>query len=94
MTDFIVKTFIRMFSLSLQMSAPIVVAMFFTDLGLGLLARVAPQFNIFCSRRSRKIIIGLLLLILLFPGFIGLFEDLFKTMLDSMQKLILLLRAD
>lgn len=84
-SDFIVHSFIAMFSLALQMSAPIVVAMFFVDIGLGLLARVSPQFNIFVIGVPLKIIVGLALLMLLFPGFITLFQDLFIKMFKYME---------
>lgn len=90
-SEFMVTTFSTVFSLSLQMAAPLIVAFFLTDVGLGLLARVAPQFNIFMLGMPLKIVIGFLLLMLLFPGFYFVFQDLFSTMLDSLQKLLNLL---
>ncbi|TBL77742.1 flagellar biosynthetic protein FliR [Paenibacillus thalictri] len=88
LSDFMLKTFSTVFALSLQMAAPLVVAFFLTDVGLGLLARVAPQFNIFVLGMPLKILLGFILLILLFPGFIYIYEDLFTSMFQSMQKLI------
>ncbi|MCZ8520040.1 MULTISPECIES: flagellar biosynthetic protein FliR [Paenibacillus] len=86
LSDFMVKTFTTIFALSFQMAAPLVVALFLTDVGLGLLARVAPQFNIFVIGLPVKMLLGFLLLILLFPGYEVIFKDLFSTMLDSMGK--------
>lgn len=85
-SDFMVRTFSEVFALSFQMAAPIVVALFLTDVGLGLLARVAPQFNIFVVGLPLKIILGFMMLILLFPGFLVIFKDLFTTMLDTIEK--------
>jgi flagellar biosynthetic protein FliR len=87
-SEFVLKTFATAFSLGVQMSAPLIVAFFLTDVGLGLLARVAPQFNIFVIGLPLKIIFGFLLLMLLFPGFLFVFQDLFASMLESMQKLL------
>ncbi|MFE5319587.1 flagellar biosynthetic protein FliR [Paenibacillus sp. NPDC056579] len=86
--EFLVHTFSSVFSLSFQMAAPLIAAFFLTDVGLGLLARVAPQFNIFVVGIPLKIIVGLLLLILLFPGYQFVYNDLFTAMLDSLQKFI------
>ncbi|WP_312029505.1 flagellar biosynthetic protein FliR [Paenibacillus sedimenti] len=46
-SDFLFQSFSKMFYLSFQLAAPVVAALFLADLGLGLLTRVAPQFNIF-----------------------------------------------
>ncbi|MEK8130217.1 flagellar biosynthetic protein FliR [Paenibacillus filicis] len=84
-SEFIVKTFSEVFALSFQMAAPLVVAMFLTDVGLGLLARVAPQFNIFVIGLPLKLLIGLLMLVLLFPGYEILFTDIFAKMMEAMK---------
>jgi len=86
--EFLVRTFSTVFTVSFQMAAPLIAAFFFTDVGLGLLARVAPQFNIFVIGLPLKIIIGFLLLVLLFPGYQFVYNDAFKTMLDFLQKFI------
>jgi flagellar biosynthetic protein FliR len=56
--------------------------------GLGILARAAPQFNIFVVGMPLKVLVGFLLLTLLFPGFLTLFSELFSTMFGAMQKLL------
>jgi flagellar biosynthetic protein FliR len=87
-SEFMLKTFSSVFALSFQIAAPIVVALFLTDIGLGLLARVAPQFNVFVIGAPLKILIGLMLLILLFPGYQFVYKDIFAQMFNSMQKFI------
>ncbi|MCS7461881.1 flagellar biosynthetic protein FliR [Paenibacillus doosanensis] len=86
--EFLVKTFSSVFTLSFQMAAPLIVAFFLTDVGLGFLARVAPQFNIFVVGMPLKILVGFMLLILLFPGYEFVYKDMFTAMLDAMQKFI------
>jgi flagellar biosynthetic protein FliR len=90
-SDFLVRSFVTMFTIAFQMSLPVLAAMFLTDLGLGLLTRVAPQFNIFVVGVPLKIMLGFLVLIVLFPSLVGLFEDLFSSMFASMQQLLQML---
>ncbi|TDF98214.1 flagellar biosynthetic protein FliR [Paenibacillus piri] len=85
-SEFLLKSFSTVFAVSFQMASPIIAALFLTDLGLGLLARVAPQFNIFVIGVPLKMLIGFMLLILLFPAYHDVFKDAFVTMLDHLQK--------
>jgi flagellar biosynthetic protein FliR len=85
-SEFLLKTFATVFSISFQMASPLIVALFLTDIGLGLLTRVAPQFNIFVIGAPLKMLIGFMLLILLFPAYQDVFKDSFTSMLDHLQK--------
>ncbi|MCM3745996.1 flagellar type III secretion system protein FliR [Paenibacillus pasadenensis] len=85
-TEFLVQAFSQSFLLALQIGAPIIVAMFLTDVGLGFLARTAPQYNVFVIGVPLKILIGFLLLVLLMPSLGTLFEHLFSFMFDFMGK--------
>ncbi|MMZ68228.1 flagellar biosynthesis protein FliR [compost metagenome] len=64
------------------------VAIFLTDVGLGFLAKTAPQFNIFVIGVPLKIIVGLFMLLLLMPSFGFVFERLFNMMFESMRDLL------
>ncbi|MBH5316627.1 flagellar type III secretion system protein FliR [Paenibacillus sp. GSMTC-2017] len=86
-SDFLTRTVSNTFLLALQVSAPLVVAMFLTDLGLGFLTKSAPQFNVFVIGIPLKIIIGLFLLVLLMPGLAMLFDKLFSIMFQSLEQL-------
>ena len=90
-TEFLIRSLSEAFGLALQLSAPLVVALFLVDVGLGILARVAPQFNIFVIGIPIKIIVGLLLLSLFVAGFPTLFRELFAIMLREMENLLRLL---
>lgn len=92
-SDFLVRSFATMFAIAFQLAFPIVAAMFLTDLGLGLLTRVAPQFNVFVVGVPLKILIGLLMLIALLSTFIALFHDLFGSMFQAMQQLLQMIGA-
>jgi len=85
---FLLKSFAYAFALAFQMAAPIVVAMFLVDVGLGILAKTAPQFNVFVVGIPVKMIVGLLLIILVIPGFAMMFERLFAAMFASVNELL------
>jgi flagellar biosynthetic protein FliR len=92
-TEFLTRTFADTFLLALQISAPIVVAMFLTDFGLALLARAAPQYNVFVIGLPLKILVGLALLVLLIPGFGTLFQMIFDRMFQALEHLFTILKA-
>lgn len=86
-TEYLTRIFSNTFLLSLQIAAPLVVAMFLADLGLGFLTKTAPQFNVFVIGIPLKIILGLFLLILLMPGLAMLFDKLFSILFQSLKGL-------
>lgn len=85
MSEFMVRTFTDTFSLAFKMAAPLVAALFLTDVGLGILARTAPQFNIFVIGVPLKIIVGLILLSFVFPDMLHLFENVFEALFVAME---------
>jgi len=86
-SEFLIRTFADTFMLALQIAAPLVVAMFLTDVGLGFLARTAPQFNVFVIGIPLKILVGFLLLVMMMPGLASIFEHLFSQMFGAVEKL-------
>lgn len=88
LTDFLVQTFSHAFLLAFQMAAPLVVALFVTDVALGFLARTAPQFNIFVIGIPVKIIVGLVVLLILVPSFIYAFQSLFEVLFNALHDLL------
>ncbi|XEC97124.1 flagellar biosynthetic protein FliR [Paenibacillus tarimensis] len=93
-SDFLVHTFSHTFMLALKMSAPLVVALFLTDVGLGFLARTAPQFNVFVIGIPLKILIGFILLAMLIPGLAVLIGQMFEHMFTAMEDMLRLLESN
>lgn len=87
-SEFLITTFTQSFALAFQMAAPLVVALFVTDVALGFLARTAPQFNVFVIGIPLKIIVGLVVLLLLISSFVYAFQHLFEYMFKSLQNLL------
>ncbi|PZT56024.1 flagellar biosynthetic protein FliR [Paenibacillus silvae] len=86
--EFLIKAVGESFMLAFQMAAPIVVALFLTDVGLGFLAKTAPQFNVFAVGMPLKVLVGLAILLLLVPSFGFVFGQLFEAIFKSMEKLL------
>jgi len=58
------------FILGIKMASPILISLFLTNLSLALLARVAPQTNIFILSFQLKVAVGLLVLVASVPLFV------------------------
>jgi flagellar biosynthetic protein FliR len=87
-STFMVDSFVKMFYLAFQLAAPLVATLFLVDVALGVLARTVPQFNVFVVGLPIKITVGFILLVLIVPSLLYLFNDLFVTMLDALQRLM------
>ncbi len=92
-SEFVTKTVVMVFMLGFQLAAPIVVSMFLTDVGLGFLAKTAPQFNVFVIGMPLKILVGMLIMILTMPSMATLFSYLFSEMFDSLEQLFAIVKG-
>ncbi|WP_213524895.1 flagellar biosynthetic protein FliR [Paenibacillus sp. J31TS4] len=90
-TEYLVRSMATAFELAFQMAAPLVAALFLVDVGLGILSRAAPQFNVFVLGLPLKILVGLLLLIVVMTGMASLFGELFTKLIYSVRQLLDLL---
>jgi len=75
--------------IGVKMAAPVMVALFLTNLSLSLLARVAPQTNVFILSFQLKVGIGLLILMAAVPIFIMITKYALLTMEDEITKVLL-----
>ena len=79
------------FIIALKIGAPIIVTLFITDVGLGFMARVAPQMNVFLVGFPLKIGVGLLVVTLVistFPYILGKLFDQFMIDIVNLVKLL------
>lgn len=80
----------RLISTGIQISLPVMVAIFLADLALGLLARVAPQVQVYFLGLPLKIGLGLIVFSLSFgialPLMQNMFHNIGPTMLDLVSK--------
>jgi flagellar biosynthetic protein FliR len=87
-TELLARTVATTFMIGLQLAAPLMVAMFLTDTGLGFLAKTAPQFNVFVIGLPLKILVGLLVMIATFAGFTAFCSYLMSVLFDHLRQLM------
>jgi len=92
-STFLIKTLGTMFVLAFQMTAPMIVALFLVDVGLGMLARSAPQFNVFILGLPLKNMIGFIVMLVMVPGFLYLFQQLFSQLFDAVGQLLKIMQG-
>lgn len=64
---FLIKVFAQMIGIGVQIAAPLIAVMLVVDVTMGLLARTAPQINVFMLGFPVKIIFGLVTLSVMVP---------------------------
>ena len=92
MSENLAMTLLRMTSdllvIGTQIAAPALAALFIAQCALGLLARVAPQMNIFMLSFPLNIAIGLILLRLSYPLIMRVMGNQFEINLDTLLQCI------
>ena len=78
-TEFFLAQFDLLLKIAIFIGAPVIIAMFMAELGLGLVGRFAPQLNVFFLAMPVKSAIAVFMLILL----LSLFFQYFSTMLND-----------
>ena len=81
----------RVFSLGLQIGAPIIITLFLVELSLGILSRMVPQINVFVEGMPLKIMITIGMLSFSLSLLVPLIGGLFKSMDGEIPKIIRLM---
>lgn len=76
------------FVIALKISLPVLVSLLLTDVALGVLARTMPQMNIFVVGVPAKIIVGIFVLSLALPFYIGFLEVIFNGSFRDIYRLL------
>lgn len=90
--DMMVRLITSMFIVGVKIAAPILVALFVTNLALALLSRVAPQVNIFVLSFQFKILVGLLILFISVPLLVIIIKNALTMFERDIMDLILTLQ--
>ena len=86
--DFLIRAFAGTFALSVQVAVPILAVLVITDIALGIIARTAPQMNIFMLGLPFKVLFGLLVLSITIPVMTGAFGSLIRLMENNLLQLM------
>lgn len=77
-----------LFTAGLKLALPVMAALMLADIGLGLLSRVAPQFNLFALEMPAKMLLGLSALALALPVIVPRLAALFRSVPGAMATMI------
>jgi len=83
----------QLFEVAVKISAPVIVTLLLTDIGLGILARTLPQMNVFIVGFPVKIGMGLIALFLSLPFFAYVLGKLFGDLERDVALILRLLHA-
>jgi len=89
--EYIITFFSRNFLIAFQMSIPIVLIIFMTDVIMGFIARTVPQLNIFIFGLPLKALVGLLAFVILLPQIVSMMMGVFEDIPSALNKIIQLL---
>ncbi|NLK62800.1 MAG: flagellar biosynthetic protein FliR [Fusobacteria bacterium] len=87
-TKYISVNFVYYFTLSLKIALPIAGILFLTNVILGVMARIAPQMNVFFIGMPLKILLGFFILFSLVPYFFNLIKIILDDGMEKVYKLI------
>lgn len=87
--EILMRLIVTVFIIAIKISAPIMVAIFLTNLALALLSRIAPQTNIFILSFQFKIAVGLIILLLSAPLLVLVTKSALQNMETETMKIIL-----
>lgn len=87
----IMKAFAATFVIAFQIAAPVIATLFLVDVALGLVARTAPQFNIFVIGFPIKITVAFIILFIVMGVMFQVIQGLFGLMFNVMRELMIIL---
>jgi flagellar biosynthetic protein FliR len=88
---FLVVILGKAFVAAVQIAAPIIAALLLTNVGMGIVARLVPQMNVFILSFPVTIGVGLIMLAGALPYYAGLLRGLFGQLQSSMRTVMQLL---
>ncbi|QEK12260.1 flagellar type III secretion system protein FliR [Crassaminicella thermophila] len=84
----LIEILITTFNIAFKMSAPILISVFITNILLGILARTMPQMNVFVVGMPLKIGVGLMIIILVLPLYVSIFQNIFNDMIQNLYEFV------
>jgi len=85
--------FMNMFMIAFKIAGPATIALFLTNLTLGLISRTIPQMNVFMVGLPLNIVVGLLAVLISMPIIVNLFNTLLSSMWEDIYYLIKSMRV-
>lgn len=86
--ELMIKIFTGSFIIAFKIASPIIVSVFLANILLGILARTMPQMNVFVVGMPLKILVGLGVLVILLPTYMGVYSNIIEKMFESMYEFL------
>lgn len=83
--EFIALLFGNILILAIKLALPVIAVEVATEMSLGILMRTVPQINVFAVGLQLKLLVGLVFIALIFPGFFVFFDTLTDTMFQTIR---------
>ena len=87
-TEFFLAQFDLLLKIAIFIGAPIIIAMFIAELGLGLVGRFAPQLNVFFLAMPIKSAVAIVMLVLILGIFFRYFDNLLSDSIANSFELL------
>ncbi len=84
----ILEMIVNFFIIGVKVALPVIATILIVDVSLGILVKAVPQMNIFVVGMPIKLFIGLIVLYVMFPIFIGIYDFLFNETLVYVYNII------
>ncbi len=84
LVDYFVRLTGEVFVIAIQISAPILVTIFMTNVSLAMLARMVPQMNVFILGFPLTISLGILTLMITLPAFLVVWQHLLGSLREAL----------
>ena len=82
------EIFILAFILAVHVALPLIAAGLLAEVALGFLTRAVPQINVFVVGIPIKIVLGLMMLLLVLPVYVGFTDVIFDRMFESINTML------
>ena len=89
----LIESAVHIFSVALQVAAPIILVIFFVDFGFGLLSKIAPQINVFQLSFQMKPLITMFILFTIVPGMVDILAYVLENTTSLLIDLITYMRS-
>lgn len=76
--DDVIRLFASIFSIGFKIAAPIIGAVMVADIALGIITKTVPQLNVFVVGMPLKILLGLIIIFITVPSFIGIVDFMIR----------------
>ncbi|QQE80819.1 flagellar biosynthetic protein FliR [Alicyclobacillus sp. SO9] len=86
--QFLSHTIALVMTFALEFSAPLLIAMLLSDITFALLSRAVPQMNVFVVGLPAKLFVGLTMFVVVMPGLVYLFGQLFQMLFSHMDTMM------